>query len=219
MDDEVIKDELTIDEENDYKSGVDADSTDSESPAFNKRHASIYDENVSFEAIYQKVGDDFEIISDDDNTHPPGYFEEHVNDEEIANTDFDDNEEDNDSRNNKEESERCTVSQDTSDENNSDDEPSLPSDYFGDNTSVEEIQGEFEESEVTNQSQLDKDPEIPSLDKKDSDITQETISPPTRRKVPFRRLRKTFASLTGVHGLFTPPSKRPKPVLVVRKGK
>lgn len=214
LDDEVTKDELTIDEEDGHVIGVDADAPDSESPTYNDNPTSMYDETVSFEAIYQKVDDDFEIMSDDDNTPPPGYFEERESDEEIANDVFDKNEEDIDIRNNeKEPSEHFTVSEDSSDENDSDDEPSLPSDYIGDN-----IQGESEESKATNLSELKKEPEIPSLDKKDSDITQETDSPPTKRKVPFRKLRKTFASLTGVHGLFTPPSKLPKPVMV-KKGK
>ena len=220
LDDEAIKDKLIREEENNYPIGGETGYPDSEKSAINKMHSSIHDETVSFEAIYQEEGDDFEIISDDDTLHPAGYFEENVDEEDVFNADFDNNEEYNDSEINEEdESERCTDSQDYSDaykqekQISNDDEPSLPSDYFGDDTSIEEIQGDFEVTEVTKQSESDI--EIPSLDKKDSDEIQGTFSPPTKRKVPFRKLRKTFASLTGVHGLFTPPSKPPKPVLVV----
>mmetsp|Transcript_21528 Transcript_21528/g.31845 ORF Transcript_21528/g.31845 Transcript_21528/m.31845 type:complete len:772 (+) Transcript_21528:153-2468(+) len=37
-------------------------------------------------------------------------------------------------------------------------------------------------------------------------VTQITAN---KRKVPFRNVRKTFAKVTGVHGAFTPPSKKP----------
>lgn len=41
----------------------------------------------------------------------------------------------------------------------------------------------------------------------------EGSNPPHRRNVPLRRIRKAFSKATGIHGVFTSPSRRPPPLV------
>mmetsp|Transcript_22541 Transcript_22541/g.33717 ORF Transcript_22541/g.33717 Transcript_22541/m.33717 type:complete len:987 (+) Transcript_22541:373-3333(+) len=153
------------------------------------------------------ISDDIEIISDDESENPPeisdGKYENYVI------TDNDDKSEC--------ETEPLTVVDEDDLEIISDDEPELPPDYFEDHLDDEEKHKSFfddekeEEDEEKNKEDDAVDegaPEIPEDETETLEQGELVISPPSkRRRVPFRKVRKTLAFLTGVHGLFTPPSR------------
>ncbi len=157
---------------------------------------------------------DIEIISDYEPDSPPGYFDEEVEDEREENqygTDYQDKSE-------------CDTEAQTVEEDDleiiSDDEPELPPGYFEDHFDDEEKHRSFfdDEKEEEEKDVAIDSPEIPEEETVSEEVVSlESGSPPKRRRVPFRRIRKTFAFLTGVHGLFTPPSKTPKPAFTASR--
>ena len=154
---------------------------------------SVTSEDNTDEVVVEEneIQDDFEIISDNEQERPAGYFEDHFDDEDNVCT-FDGNNDDGDK-------EPSVNEEPLADEEPSiDDEPSLEQDE-------PELPADFEENDKINKE------EDQSTDKSSVATTQgdeKLIENTKKRKVPFRRLRKTFSFVTGVHGAFTPSSKQ-----------
>ncbi len=143
--------------------------------------------------------DDFEVISDDDNKQPRGFYEDHfdykeklnsINDEtqQSDSVELDDEEEDDD--------EGGQISNDDADEPafpSSDDEESRDKDLGVESDTILPSHNSVQASNMQEK-------------KSDRRGTVATLSP-KGRNVPLRSLRKKFSRLTGVHGLFTPSSK------------
>ena len=158
--------------------------------------------------------DDFEVISDEESYYPPGYFENHFDDEEVFTSFYDDSV--GPSRNESE----VEMSLDTNNVGGEDDRASDSKsevDRASESTSEDdESENQMDiETEETGESYGEVNEEA-SLDELEVGVVEGNTAPSKDRKVPFRNLRKKFSSLTGVHGLFTPASKRaafvvPKP--------
>jgi myosin heavy subunit len=123
--------------------------------------------------------DDFEVLSDDDNRQPQGYEEDHFDNEESESMDLDEEEDDDGS------------------------EPAFPS--SDDEESVESIDKDL--GEESSDTILPSHTSIKTSKMQEGRRGSLADSSQKGRNVPLRNLRKKFSRLTGVHGLFTPPSK------------
>ncbi len=133
-------------------------------------NAPLTTEDTPIEVL--KEDDDFEIISDNEDERPAGYFEDHFDDVK-------------------------------------DQEVEEETEVGGEGKPMEEGEKSRDEDEPT-LPEVDE-PTLPDdLTHEDSEIESKSIGEKKKRKVPFRRLRKTFAFVTGVHGAFTPSTKQLK---------
>ncbi len=159
-----------------------------ESTEFNKEsiEAEIDDTTTANEDTLDEGNgdqDDFEIISDDEEERPAGYFEDDVDYEE-----------------------KFAKFQESSDDREGEKEEPVP-----DQPSVEEDQPELPGDDEEGIFENMNSGEDHSSDKSITSDKNESINGSNKkRKVPLRRLRKTFAFLTGVHGAFTPSTKQLK---------
>ena len=146
---------------------------------------------------------EFDIVTDHTTMSPPDYFGGHYdddNDEEENLDSYDDVE----PRNESDQIIDDTLIQEDIDADGDDDSLKQPETYFDDidNEPVLPSNDDSSDEGIDEISENHESKAPSSMPTEDMDMSHK------ERQIPLRSIRKTFSRITGVHGLFTPPSSK-----------